>query len=56
MQGTIRTLVGFLIIAGAVGGIENGTDSQLILQLVIAAVGIALMYSGVSAIKRIQGA
>lgn len=55
MQGTIRTLLGFLIIAGAVGGIETGTDSQLIKQLIIAAIGMALMYSGVKAVKQHQG-
>ena len=52
MKGTIRTAVGFLMIAGAVGGIETGTDAQLPLQLLVAMIGIAFAYSGVRQLNK----
>lgn len=51
MKGTIRTAVGFLMVFGAVGGMEMGTDAQLPLQLTIALVGLAIAYSGVRQLK-----
>ena len=33
MKGTIRFVVGFLLVFGAVGGMETGTDAQLPMQL-----------------------
>lgn len=52
MKGSIRVFVGLLITAGAVGGMEVGTDPQLPLQLFTALVGLLVMFSGVSAIKK----
>ena len=49
MKGSIRTFAGFLMAFGAVGGIETG--SALIPCIAIAAAGLALMASGVSALK-----
>ena len=51
MKGSIRFIVGLVLTLGAVGGMENGTDSQLPLQLAIAAVGMFIMYSGARALK-----
>lgn len=51
MKGSIRFFVGFLLTFGAVGGMENGTDAQLPLQLAIAVVGMISMYSGARALK-----
>jgi hypothetical protein len=52
MQGSIRTLVGFLVVFGAVGGIE--TDGPLFLCTALALVGLAVMASGVAALKSVQ--
>lgn len=50
-KGTIRTVAGLVLVLGAVGGIEHSaTDSALWLAVAIAAVGMAVMYSGTRAI------
>ncbi len=50
MKGSIRFFAGLLIVAGAVGGIE--TESASLLQgAVLAALGLAIMYSGANALK-----
>ena len=49
MHGSIRTVVGLLITFGAVGA-DNSVPLYLILGL--ATIGMAIMASGVSAIKR----
>jgi succinate-acetate transporter protein len=51
MRGSIRMLVGFLIAFGAVGTIEVNPDANLIVQMVIALAGLAVMLTGVSAMK-----
>ena len=54
MKGSIRAGIGFLIVFAAVGGIDNATDSQLLLETLLAIVGLGIMYSGVSAMKTIR--
>jgi len=51
MRGSIRMLVGFLIVFGAVGTIEVNPDADLLVQMVIAVAGLALMFNGVSAMQ-----
>lgn len=51
MRGSIRMFVGLIVVMGAGGGIDNAPDSQLFTVLAIAAVGLAIMYSGVAAMK-----
>ena len=51
MKGSIRAIVGFLVVFAAVGGMDNSTDAQLLALVGIAAVGLAIMSSGVSAMK-----
>lgn len=51
MRGSIRMLVGFLIAFGAVGTIEINPDANLIVQMIVAGAGLALMLSGVNAMK-----
>ena len=54
MRGSIRTGLGFLLAFGAVGGLENTMNSEvgaLVSLCALAAVGLALMYSGVSAMR-----
>ena len=54
MKGSIRAIVGLIVVAGAAGGIDAATDSQLFPLVCIAAVGLAIMASGVSAMKGAQ--
>ena len=58
MRGSIRLGVGFLLAFGAVGGLESTMNSQ-VMQLVslcaIAAAGLGLMASGVSAMNTRMG-
>jgi predicted RNA-binding protein with EMAP domain len=51
MRGSIRMLVGFLIVFGAVGTIEVNPDADLLVQIVIAIGGLAVMLTGVSAMR-----
>jgi len=51
MPGLIRILVGFVVIFGAVGALENSTNSDLFLSSTLAAVGLLIFYSGVRATK-----
>lgn len=53
MRGSIRALVGFLVVFGAVGGIETGSAS-LFAGTVTALVGLAIMASGTAAIRQSQ--
>ena len=54
MRGSIRLIVGFLVVFGAVGGLDNATDSELFLIAGFAAIGMLLMLSGVKAMKEIR--
>ena len=54
MKGSIRLVVGFLIVFGAVGGMDNSTDSELFMLTGIASVGLLIMLSGVKAMKEIK--
>jgi hypothetical protein len=51
MKGSIRFIVGFLLVFGAVGGMENGTDAELPFQLGMAVAGLLIMYSGARTLK-----
>ena len=53
MKGSIRAIVGLIVAMGAAGGLDTATDSQLVGCLAVAAVGLAVMYSGVMAMKRL---
>lgn len=52
MRGSIRALVGFMVVFGAVGGMDNGSD--LFVCVVLAVVGLVTMFSGVMAMKEIK--
>jgi hypothetical protein len=51
MKGSIRFIVGLILVFGAVGGMDHGTDAELPYQLLIAAVGLFSMYSATKAMK-----
>ena len=50
MKGSIRLIIGLLITFGAVGGIDN--DQNLVACVLLAAAGLACMYSGVRAMNK----
>ena len=52
MRGTIRAVVGFLIVFGTVGTIEINPDANLILQTSLAILGLAIMANGVAAFRK----
>lgn len=47
----IRVIVGFFLVFGAVGGIDNATDAQLLPLMAVAALGLVSMYFGVRKIN-----
>ena len=51
MKGSIRAVLGLLIVFAAAGGIDNATDEQLGMVILAAGAGLAIMYSGVKAMK-----
>jgi hypothetical protein len=51
MKGSIRLLVGFLITFGAVGTLDVNPNASLLVQTALAAVGLAIAYSGTKAIQ-----
>ena len=52
MKGSIRAIVGFLIVFGAVGGLDADPSSSVLLATSLAVGGLLLMYSGVRAMNR----
>jgi hypothetical protein len=47
----IRVVLGFLMVFGAMGGMDNASDAQLIPLLLVDVLGLTLMYFGVMKIK-----
>jgi hypothetical protein len=47
----IRVILGFLMVFGSAGGMDNATDAQLIPLMLTAMIGLTLMYFGVEKIK-----
>jgi hypothetical protein len=50
MKGSIRAVVGFLIVFGAIGTLDYDPQASLITQTILAVLGLALMASGTRAI------
>ena len=52
MKGSIRLFVGFLLVFGAVGGMDNPDQAAYFVEQIVAAVvGLSLMFWGVRAIN-----
>jgi hypothetical protein len=49
----IRIIVGLFLVFGAVGGMDNGSDSQLPYQIALAVVGLLLMHFGVRKMEKL---
>ena len=52
MKGSIRLVVGFLLVFGAVGGLDN-PENPVMAGIALAVVGLGLMYSGSKAMERV---
>lgn len=48
----IRVVIGFLMVFGAVGGMDNATDANLLPLVAIAVAGLAIMAAGVNKITK----
>lgn len=53
MKGSIRALVGFMVVFGAVGTLEIDPAASVLVQAGLALAGLAVMYSGVRAMKTV---
>lgn len=53
MRGSIRAIVGLLVVFGAAGGIDNATNEQLLTLILVAAAGLGLMASGTAAMQQV---
>jgi hypothetical protein len=53
MRGSIRAIVGLLVVFGVAGGIDTATNEQLLALILVAAAGLGLMASGVSAMNEV---
>jgi hypothetical protein len=51
MRGSIRAIVGFIIVFGAVGTMDVDPTASILVQASLALLGLGIMYSGVSAMK-----
>jgi hypothetical protein len=54
MKGSIRAIVGLLVVFGVAGGLDTASDSQLLTLIVLGALGLGIMASGVSAMKEVR--
>lgn len=48
----IRAILGFLIVFGSVGGMDNASDAQLVPLMLTAVIGLTLMHFGVAKIAK----
>ena len=51
MQGTIRVILGLVVLMGVAGGIDVASDAELFILGAFAAIGGLLMASGVKAMN-----
>ena len=51
MKGSIRFIVGLLIVFGAVGTLEADASVSIFTVLILASVGLIIMNSGVNALR-----
>lgn len=53
MKGSIRFFLGFLVVFGAVGTLDVDPTASVLVQTAIGALGLAIMYSGAKAMKKV---
>lgn len=54
MQGSIRLVIGFIMVFGSVGGMDVGPTDYLFVQVLTAIIGLMVMFSGVKAMNRYE--
>lgn len=54
MKGSIRFVVGLLVLFGVAGGIDNATDSQLLTLILVGAASLGVMASGTKEMNRVE--
>lgn len=54
MKGSLRVLIGFMVTYGAVGTLDMDPTADELLALFLAFVGLAIMLSGVMALKELK--
>ena len=50
MRGSLRAILGLVVLMGVAGGLDNATDAQLIPLLIMAIIAMGFLYSGVRAL------
>jgi len=53
MRGSIRAFLGLVITMAAAGGLDTATDAQLLPCMAMAVVGLAIVASGVNAMREV---
>ena len=51
MKGSIRIFIGFLITYGAVGALDFDPTADVVVAILLASVGLIILFSGVQALK-----
>ena len=51
MKGSIRVILGMLLVFGVAGGIDTATDGELLILIPFALAGFGLMLAGTNAMK-----
>ena len=54
MKGSLRVIIGFLMTYGAVGSLDFDPTADVVVALLLASVGLLIMYSGVQALKGVK--
>lgn len=54
MKGSIRIFIGFLMAYGAVGALDFDPAAGVAVALLLASVGLLIMFSGVQALKGVK--
>ena len=54
MKGSLRILIGFLITYGAVGSLDFDPTADVVVAILLASVGLLILFSGVQALKGIK--
>ena len=49
MKGSIRIVMGLLLVFGAVGGMDTAPEAEMLFLAVLSGIGLFLMHSGVKA-------
>lgn len=54
MKGSIRAFIGFMLVFGAVGGLDYDPNASVFVATMVALAGLAIMYSGVRAMNGVK--